>query len=327
MRRSRRFAWSRQLVQESVVDASDLIWPVFVLDGTGRCEKIESMPGVDRLSIDLLLPQIEELVKLGLRSIALFPVTPADLKTDDGREAANAKNLMCRSIHAVKKRFGDTLGVITDVALDPYTTHGHDGIVRDGVVLNDETIEVLNRQALVQAAAGADVIAPSDMMDGRIGAIRDTLESNGFHQTIILAYSAKYASAFYGPFREAVGSSSNLGSADKKTYQMDASNIREALREARLDLDEGADWLMVKPGMPYLDVVSQLHRQLHAPVLAYQVSGEYAMIESAASLGRLDRLAAVLESMTALKRAGASAVLSYFTPMLLKHFADRNGTV
>ena len=270
------------------------------------------MPGVERLSIDLLVEAVGRAVKLGIPAVALFPVTPPARKTPDGDESLNPENLVCRAVRAVKQVHGDTIGVICDVALDPYTSHGQDGLVRDGYVVNDETIDVLCRQAIVQAEAGCDVIAPSDMMDGRVGIIRRALDERGFERVLILSYAAKYASAFYGPFRDAVGSAANLGSSDKRTYQMEPANANEALREVALDLAEGADLVMVKPGMPYLDIVRQVKDAFAVPTFAYQVSGEYAMICAAAQNGWLDRNKSILESLLAFKRAGADGVLTYF---------------
>jgi porphobilinogen synthase len=310
LRRNRRDAWSRRLVAEHRLDVADLIWPVFVLDGSGQQQAVASMPGVSRYSIDLLLPALEEAAGLGVPAVALFPVTPGELKSADGSEATNPDNLICRAVRAVKNALPE-LGVICDVALDPYTTHGHDGLIDDGYVVNDPTLAVLARQALVQAEAGCDVIAPSDMMDGRVGVIRRTLDEAGFEHTRIMAYAAKYASSFYGPFRDAVGSSSALGKAGKQTYQMDPANIDEAIREVALDLGEGADMVMVKPGMPYLDVVRRVKEAFAVPTFAYQVSGEYAMIRAAGERGWLDADLAMLEALLGFKRAGADGVLTY----------------
>jgi porphobilinogen synthase len=312
MRRMRKDAFSRALMRENVITTADLIYPVFVLDGENQREKISSMPGVERLSIDLLLNVAEECVELGIPVMALFPVINPTLKTPDGIEALNPDGLVPRAVRALKERFPE-LGVLTDVALDPYTSHGQDGVLNeDGYVLNDETCSLLVRQALVQAQAGVDVVAPSDMMDGRIGAIRAALESHHFIYTRIMAYSAKYASAFYGPFRDAVGSSANLGKSNKFTYQMDPANSDEALREVALDIAEGADMVMVKPGMPYLDIVRRVKDEFKVPTYAYQVSGEYAMIKAAAQHGWLDQDKAMMEAMLAFKRAGANGVLTYF---------------
>ncbi|NDC61468.1 MAG: porphobilinogen synthase [Betaproteobacteria bacterium] len=311
-RRLRRDDFTRRLVRENAVSVNDLIYPVFVLDGEKKREAVHSMPGVERLSLDLLLPVAEQCVKLGIPVMALFPVIEPSLKTQDGMEATNPKGLVPRVVRALKKAFPD-LGVMTDVALDPFTSHGQDGWLDEtGYVLNDETIQVLVQQALTQAEAGVDIVAPSDMMDGRIGAIRNALEANGYIHTRIMAYSAKYASAFYGPFRDAVGSAGNLGKSNKKVYQMDASNSDEALREVALDIAEGADMVMVKPGMPYLDIVRRVKDEFKLPTFAYQVSGEYAMLKAAAQNGWLDHDAVMLESLLAFKRAGADGVLSYF---------------
>jgi porphobilinogen synthase len=310
LRRNRRGAWSRRLVAEHRLDVADLIWPVFVLDGSGQEQPVASMPGVCRYSIDLLLPALEEAARLGVPAVALFPVTATELKSADGREATNPDNLICRAVRAVKDVLPE-LGVICDVALDPYTTHGHDGLLEDDDVVNDPTLAVLARQALVQAEAGCDVIAPSDMMDGRVGVIRKALDEAGFTHTRIMAYAAKYASSFYGPFRDALGSSSALGKAGKQTYQMDPANVDEALREVALDLGEGADMVMVKPGMPYLDVVRRIKDAFAVPTFAYQVSGEYAMIKAAGERGWLDGDQAMLESLLGFKRAGADGVLTY----------------
>jgi porphobilinogen synthase len=312
MRRMRKDAFSRAMVREHVLTPSDLIYPVFVLDGKNQREKISSMPGIERLSVDLLLTVAEECVALGIPAIALFPVINPALKTPDGIEATNPKGLVPRAVHELKQRFPE-LGIVTDVALDPYTSHGQDGVINnDGYVLNDETCELLVKQALTQADAGVDIVAPSDMMDGRIGAIRHALESHRFIHTRIMAYSAKYASAFYGPFREAVGSMANLGKGDKATYQMDPANSDEALREVALDLAEGADMVMVKPGMPYLDIVRRIKEEFKVPTFAYQVSGEYAMIKAAAQNGWLDHDKTMMEAMLSFKRAGADGVLTYF---------------
>ena len=311
-RRLRRDAFTRNLVRENALTAHDLIYPVFVTEGRNLRVPIASMPGVERLSLDLLLPVAEECVKLGIPVMALFPVIDGSLKTFDGVEATNPYGLVPRVVRALKKQFPG-LGVMTDVALDPFTTHGQDGLPdENGYIMNDETTAMLVRQALCQAEAGVDIIAPSDMMDGRIGAIRQALESKGLIHTRIMAYSAKYASAFYGPFRDAVGSAGNLGKADKKVYQMDPGNINEALREVALDIAEGADMVMVKPGMPYLDVVRRVKDEFKIPTFAYQVSGEYAMLKAAAQNGWLDHDAVMMESLLAFKRAGADGVLTYF---------------
>ena len=311
-RRLRRDTFTRNLVREHHVTPHDLIYPVFVLDGAGRREAVASMPGVERLSLDLLLPVAEDCVKLGIPVMALFPVIDASLKTPDGKEALNPDGLVPRVVRRLKQEFPD-LGVMTDVALDPFTSHGQDGLLDDtGYILNDETVEVLTGQALTQAEAGVDIVAPSDMMDGRIGAIRDALEAHGHIHTRIMAYSAKYASAFYGPFRDAVGSAGNLGKSNKKVYQMDPGNSDEALREVAIDIAEGADMVMVKPGMPYLDIVRRVKDEFRVPTFAYQVSGEYAMLKAAAQNGWLDHDAVMLESLLAFKRAGADGVLTYF---------------
>ena len=312
MRRMRCNDFSRRMMRESRLSADDLIWPVFILEGDGQREAVASMPGVERISIDLLLAAATEIHALGVPAIALFPVTPADRKTLDAREAYNPEGLAQRAVRALKHALPG-LGVITDVALDPFTTHGQDGLIDDsGYVLNDETVEVLVKQAVSHAAAGADVVAPSDMMDGRIGAIRTALEADGYRNTSILAYAAKYASSFYGPFRDAVGSAANLAGGDKYSYQMDPANSDEALHEVALDLEEGADMVMVKPGMPYLDIVRRIKDKFGAPTYAYQVSGEYAMLKAAAQNGWLDERAVVLESLLSFKRAGADGILTYF---------------
>lgn len=315
-RRLRRDEFTRNLVREHAVTAHDLIYPVFVLDGENRREVVKSMPGVERLSLDLLLPVAKECVKLGIPVMALFPVIDASLKTPDGREAFNPDGLVPRVVRALKQHCPE-LGVMTDVALDPFTSHGQDGLLdpnpaENNYIINDATVDVLCKQALVQAAAGVDIVAPSDMMDGRIGAIRSALEANGYIHTRIMAYSAKYASAFYGPFRDAVGSAANLGKANKKVYQMDPGNSDEALREVALDIAEGADMVMVKPGMPYLDIVRRVKNEFKVPTFAYQVSGEYAMLKAAAQNGWLDHDAVMMESLLAFKRAGADGVLTYF---------------
>jgi len=318
LRRMRRDPFSRRLMREQVLTADDLIWPVFVLDGVGRREAVASMPGVERMSLDVLRDELEALVMLGLPAVALFPVVPAERKSLQAEEAHNPDGLVQRSVRSLRAAFPG-LGVITDVALDPYTVHGQDGLLgEDGQILNDETVAVLVRQALSHAEAGAQVVAPSDMMDGRIGAIRDALEAAGHTQTRILAYAAKYASAFYGPFREAVGSAVALGKADKRSYQMDPANGDEALREVAMDLAEGADMVMIKPGMPYLDVVRRVKDRFGVPTLAYQVSGEYAMLMAAAQAGWLEERAVVMESLVAFKRAGADAVLTYCAPQVLR---------
>ena len=312
MRRMRRDEFSRRLMRESKLSTDDLIYPIFVLEGEQQREAVASMPGVERLSIDQLVMEARTLVDLGIPAIALFPVTPLAKKSDDAAEAYNPDGLAQRAVRALKEAHPE-LGVITDVALDPFTSHGQDGLIDDsGYVLNDETVEVLVKQALSHAEAGADVVAPSDMMDGRIGAIRDALERNGNRNTRILAYAAKYASSFYGPFRDAVGSAANLGGGNKYSYQMDPANSDEALWEVSLDLDEGADMVMVKPGLPYLDIVRRVKDQFGAPTFVYQVSGEYAMLMAAANNGWLDEKAVVMESLLAFKRAGADGILTYF---------------
>jgi len=312
MRRMRRDAFSRRLMQETVLTSADLILPVFVLDGENRVEDVVSMPGVQRMSLDRLYGVAEECLKYGVPAMALFPVVDASLKSLDAAEAYNPKGLVPRVVSALKQRYPE-LGIITDVALDPYTSHGQDGLIDDtGYVLNDETIAVLTRQAESHAAAGADVVAPSDMMDGRVRAIRESLDAVGFIYTRILAYSAKYASSFYGPFRDAVGSAGNLGKGNKSTYQMDPANTDEALWEVGLDLQEGADMVMIKPGMPYLDIVRRVKDTYQAPTYVYQVSGEYAMLKAAAQNGWLDERACVMESLLGFKRAGADGVLTYF---------------
>ncbi len=312
MRRMRRDDFSRRLMRESTLSVDDLIYPMFILEGEGQRETIPSMPGVERVSIDLLLQEAEELVQLGVPAVALFPVTPESVKTEDAREAFNPDGLAQRAVRALKAAH-PALGVITDVALDPFTTHGQDGLLDEtGYVMNDETVKVLVKQALSHAEAGADVVAPSDMMDGRIGAIREALEAAGYIHTRILAYSAKYASSFYGPFRDAVGSAANLGAGNKYTYQMDPANSDEALKEVALDLKEGADMVMVKPGMPYLDIVRRVKDQFGVPTYAYQVSGEYAMLMAASQNGWLNEKAVIMESLLSFKRAGADGILTYF---------------
>jgi len=310
MRRNRRADWSRRLVRENKLSVDDLIWPLFVIEGRKRREAIPSMPGVERLPVDELLREVEEAARLGIPAVALFPNIAASLRDEHGSEAVRPDNLVCRAISAIKRRF-PAIGVMADVALDPYTSHGHDGLLRGEEICNDETVAVLIRQALVQAQAGCDIIAPSDMMDGRVGAIRRALDAAGLGQVQIMAYAAKYASAFYGPFRDAVGSAKSL-KGDKSTYQMDPANGDEALREVALDLEEGADMIMVKPGMPYLDVVRRVKDRFGVPTFAYQVSGEYSMLMAAANNGWLDGERVMLESLVAFKRAGADGVLSYF---------------
>ena len=311
-RRMRRDDWSRRLIQENQLSTSDLIYPVFLLEGSNQSQAVSSMPGVNRVSLDLLFNVAEECVALGIPVLALFPVIDATLKTPDGKEAFNPNGLVPNAVRELKKRFPN-LGIMTDVALDPYTSHGQDGVLDDeGRILNDETTVILVQQAVTQAEAGVDIVAPSDMMDGRIGKIREALEQKNLIHTRIMAYSAKYASAFYGPFRDAVGSAKNLGKADKKTYQMDCANTDEALREVALDISEGADMVMVKPGMPYLDIVRRVRDEFNYPTYAYQVSGEYAMLKAAAQNGWLDHDAVMMESLLAFKRAGADGILTYF---------------
>ena len=312
LRRNRRDAWTRRLVAENTLTVSDLIWPVFVAAGSNTLTDIASMPGQQRVTLDLLARHVEKAVRLGIPAIALFPATPPELKDEEGTEAANPDNLICRAARLLKQEFPET-GLVGDVALDPYTSLGHDGVIRDGYVANDESLAQLVRQAVVEAAAGIDVIAPSDMMDGRVAAIRAALDEGGFVHTRIMSYAAKYASAFYGPFREALGSGGAL-KGDKKTYQMDPANSDEALREVALDLEEGADMVMVKPGMPYLDIIRRVHERFGVPTFAYQVSGEYAMLAGAIERGWMDRDRAILESLMAFKRAGCAGVLTYFAP-------------
>jgi porphobilinogen synthase len=312
LRRNRRSDWARRMVQENALTTDDLIWPLFVMDGQNARHPVTSMPGVERLSVDQAVREAERAARLTIPCIALFPYTDPSLRDDTGSEALNADNLVCRAIRAIKKEVPE-VGILCDVALDPFTSHGHDGLVRDGVILNDETVALLVKQALVQAQAGCDIIAPSDMMDGRVGAIRKGLDAANLTDVSIMAYAAKYASAFYGPFRDAVGSAKTL-TGDKRTYQMDPGNSDEALREVALDIEEGADMIMVKPGMPYLDIVSRVKDTFAMPTFAYQVSGEYAMIQAAAQNGWLDGERAMIESLTAFKRAGADGVLTYFAP-------------
>jgi porphobilinogen synthase len=310
MRRNRKADWSRRMVAESTLSADDLIWPVFVIEGQNQNDPVASMPGVSRLTIDRLVEAAATARDLGIPAIAVFPVVDPDSRSDDGAEAVNPDNLVCRAVRAVKDACPD-IGIMCDVALDPFTSHGHDGLVRGDVILNDETIAVLCQQALVQAAAGCDIIAPSDMMDGRVGAIRDALDDVGRQDVSIMAYAAKYASGFYGPFRDALGSANRL-KGDKRTYQMDPANTDEALREVALDLEEGADMVMVKPGMPYLDIVRRVHERFGVPTFAYQVSGEYAMLKAAAQNGWLEEDRVVLESLLGFKRAGAAGILTYY---------------
>lgn len=311
-RRNRKAEWSRRLVREHQLTTDDLIWPLFVVEGAGERQAVASMPGVERMSVDQAVREAERAARLDIPAIALFPYTDPRLRDARGSEALNAKNLVCRAVRAVKAAVPE-IGVITDIALDPYTSHGHDGLVEDGVILNDETVAALCTQALIQAEAGSDIVAPSDMMDGRVGAIRAALDEAGFGAVQIMAYAAKYASAFYGPFRDAIGTSGTLV-GDKRTYQMDPANTAEALREVALDLEEGADMVMVKPGLPYLDVIRRVRDAFDVPTFAYQVSGEYAMIQAAAQNGWLDGERAMMESLIAFKRAGADGVFTYFAP-------------
>ncbi len=320
-RRNRKNDWSRRMVRENNLSVDDLIWPVFIEDGTGKTTEISSMPAVCRHSIDRLIPEVEKAAKAGIPAIALFPQTPQELKSDDGREAMNPDNLICRATRAIKAAVPD-IGIICDVALDPYTSHGQDGLLIDGYVDNDQTIDILVKQALVQTEAGCDILAPSDMMDGRVGAIRTALESEGHINTQIMAYAAKYASAFYGPFRDAVGSAKNIKSGGKHSYQMDPGNGDEALREVMLDINEGADMIIVKPGMPYLDIIQRVTSEFSFPTFAYQVSGEYAMLHAAAQNGWLDLDQVMMESLLAFKRAGASGILTYFAPKVAQLLND-----
>jgi porphobilinogen synthase len=313
MRRLRCHDWTRRLVAENTLQVDDLIWPIFVQEGENTRDPIASMPGVDRLGISEVVRAAEMAAKLGIPAIALFPQTPDELKSEDGLEAINPENLVCRTVRAIKAAVPG-IGVICDAALDPYTSHGQDGLIRDGKIVNDPTVEMLVKQSLVQVEAGCDVIAPSDMMDGRIGAIRQALEDSGHPDTLIMAYAAKYASGFYGPFRDAIGSKAKLGSADKRTYQMNPADSDVALREVALDLEEGADMVMVKPGMPYLDVIARVRDTFAVPTFAYQVSGEYAMLQAAALNGWLDLEKVMMESLLGFKRAGANGVLTYFAP-------------
>jgi len=323
MRRMRANEFSRRLMRENVLTVDDLIWPVFVLEGDNAVEPVGSMPGVERMTIDRLLPAAERCMELGIPAITLFPVVSADCKSDDAREAWNPEGLAQRAVTALKDRFPE-FGVITDVALDPFTIHGQDGLIDEtGYVMNDATVDVLVKQALSHAEAGADVVAPSDMMDGRIGMIRQALETEGFPNKQILAYSAKYASGFYGPFRDAVGSAANLAGGNKYSYQMDPANSDESLREVELDLEEGADMVMVKPAMPYLDVIRRVKDTFEAPTFAYQVSGEYAMLKAAALNGWLDEESVVMEALTSIKRAGADGILTYFAPQAAQWIKDR----
>ena len=321
MRRNRRSEWARRMVREHVLTTDDLIWPMFVMDGTNARTPVPSMPGVERLSVDEIAREAARAAKLNIPCIALFPYTDPTLRDETGSEALNPDNLVCRAIRAIKNEVPE-IGVLCDVALDPFTSHGHDGLLRDGVILNDETVAVLVKQALVQAEAGCDIIAPSDMMDGRVGAIRKTLDAAKFTDVSIMSYAAKYASAFYGPFRDAVGSAKTL-TGDKRTYQMDFGNSDEALREVALDIEEGADMIMVKPGLPYLDIAQRVKEIFGMPTFAYQVSGEYAMIMAAAQNGWIDGDKAMIESLTAFKRAGADGVLTYFAPRMAEKLKAR----
>jgi porphobilinogen synthase len=314
MRRTRQHPWSRKMVRENHLTVNDLIWPIFVIDGVNEVEPVASMPGVERMSVDRAVEAARMASDLGVPAIAIFPNTPDDKRTPDGDESFNPDNLVCRATRAIKDA-GIDIGIMLDVALDPYTTHGHDGVIRNGYVANDESVEVLVKQSLVQAEAGADILGPSDMMDGRIGAIRQALDAEGRMDVQIMSYAAKYASAFYGPFREAVGAASNL-KGDKRTYQMDPANGKEAIREIRKDIEEGADMVMVKPGMAYLDIIARAHDAFNAPLFAYQVSGEYAMIHAAASNGWIDGEKAMWESLLAFKRAGCDGILTYFAPVV-----------
>ncbi len=322
MRRNRHDAWTRRLVAENRLSVDDLIWPIFVIEGTATTSDIASMPGVQRVTLDRLAGHVAPAARLGIPALALFPATPAEKKDPDGSESANPDNLICRATRLLKREY-PALGLIGDVALDPYTDHGHDGVLRDGTVANDESVAVLARQAVNQADAGIDVIAPSDMMDGRIGAIRAALDAAGHEHTRLMSYAAKYASAFYGPFRDALGSGAALR-GDKATYQMDPANGDEALREVELDLLEGADMVMVKPGMPYLDIVRRVHERFAVPTFAYQVSGEYAMLAGAIERGWLDRDRAIMESLLAFRRAGASGVLTYFAVEAARMLRERD---
>jgi porphobilinogen synthase len=321
-RRNRKSEWARRMVRENVLTTDDLIWPLFVTGGHNTRAPIASMPGVDRLSVDQIVRDAERAMKLDIPCLALFPYTDPSLRDEQGSEAVNPDNLVCQSVRAIKKEFPD-IGILCDVALDPFTSHGHDGLLEDGTILNDETVAVLVRQALVQAEAGCDIIAPSDMMDGRVGAIREALDRAGFQAVQIMAYAAKYASAFYGPFRDAIGSAKTL-TGDKRTYQMDSANSDEALREVELDIAEGADMVMVKPGMPYLDVLRRVKDAFGMPTFAYQVSGEYAMIAGAAQNGWIDGERAMMESLLGFKRAGADGVLTYFAPQAAEKIRQRD---
>ncbi len=318
MRRTRQADWARRMVRESRLSADDLIWPIFVQEGSGQRSPVASMPGVERLSVDLAAAACAEAADLGIPAIALFPMVDPARKNEEASEAVNPENLVCRAVRAIRKEVGGSVGIMCDVALDPYTSHGQDGLLRGGEIVNDETVSLLVRQALVQAEAGCDIVAPSDMMDGRVGAIRAALEDKGHSRVLLMAYAAKYASAFYGPFRDAVGSASSLGRGDKKTYQMDPGNGDEALREVALDIGEGADMVMVKPGMPYLDILRRVKDAFGMPTFAYQVSGEYAMLRAAAAQGWLDWDAVIMESLLAFKRAGADGILTYAAPEIAR---------
>jgi len=321
-RRNRKSDWSRRMVRENTLTVSDLIWPLFLTEGAGERLAVPSMPGVERLSLDIALREAERAARLGIPAIALFPNTSPDLRDERGSEALNCENLVCRACRLISKEIPE-IGIVTDVALDPYTSHGHDGLLEDGRIVNDETLAVLAEQAVVQARNGADVIAPSDMMDGRVAAIREALDAAGFLDVQIMSYAAKFASAFYGPFRDAIGTNTTLV-GDKRTYQMDPGNAREALREVALDLDEGADMVMIKPGMPYLDIIHAVKHKFGVPTFAYQVSGEYAMIQAAAANGWLDGERAMMESLIAFKRAGADGILTYFAPRVAERLAGGN---
>ncbi len=312
LRRNRKAAWSRRMVQENQLSVDDLIWPVFIIEGENRCEEIAAMPGISRYSVDLVLKEAEKAAKLGIPAIAPFPNVSLSKRDQTGSEILNPDNLICQFIRAIKKEVPE-IGIITDAALDPFTDHGHDGVLRDGIIANDESVEQITRAALVQAEAGSDVIAPSDMMDGRIGAIREALDGAGFHDVSIMSYTAKYASAFYGPYREAINTGGLL-KGDKRTYYIDPGNSDEAMREAESDIAEGADMLMIKPGMPYLDIIRRMKDEFSMPTFAYQVSGEYAMIEAASANGWLDGERAMMESLLAFKRAGADGILTYYAP-------------
>lgn len=322
LRRNRRWPWVREMLQETHLSAKHLIWPIFVIEGTNSREPIASMPGVERLSIDLAMQAAAKAAELGISAVALFPVTPAAKKTNDGLHSLDPQNLMCSATRSIAAELGNSIGIVCDVALDPYTSHGHDGVLINNYVANDETIEILCKQAVIQAEAGATIIAPSDMMDGRVGAIRSSLDKAGFSDVSIMSYSAKYASAFYGPFRDAVGSASNLKGGDKKTYQMNPANSDEAMREVALDIQEGADIVMVKPGMPYLDIIRRIHDAFQVPVAAYQVSGEYAMLKFASERGAIQERACVLESLMSFRRAGASCILTYYAPQAAEYLKN-----